>query len=625
MRNLFKILCVFVFIFVFVTNSLAGKTAQNSFYYNSGNTTNRYYLYQVDGQNVLDYYQEIVSADQPSLKELTNDLHYFLSPVNLWESKKFFFLTNSQLLGHLFDKDSLFQYREYVIRQLNPDFLKLTLADGTKDILTRADQKLSVWTTTSNIATIKTVAVPNRFQLQYTYSRMILPNPEYKVSEMGPFDIIVSENITLSVPKHTIAAWEGTLGTQNMVILQTNTGEYYTFTREDDTFNYTSQYKVLRVGPDNVLTADYCYIKPGRTMYTFTPISKESLVDYYFLMQNNTQKPKDISDLSLIRLAFPSNAKYPLVISDIFYPSGMVSPQDAILARENAGKQLRLNTGLGALNKYAYGILSLKNSAFPHPLRTDGHIADNKYYPKEINYQDRRFAFFIPASFNENMEIYYLVYLHGLHNNISNVLNTDNLIQQISDSGKYIVLFFPELAKDASYPFVGWLEEPNGFTKMLSEIKISLAASLQLDITALNKGKVIIAASGSGQSPLAGILMHGGERVSQAYLFDGLSSGQENLLFWQGQHPGSKLAILFTDNGGAADNVNDLIRTVKGFNLTDNIIKFELPSLREDIVVPDISDKRIIIIDTGKTSTGKLVSKGYLKLLLEKLVPPSAE
>ncbi|MFC1478554.1 hypothetical protein ACFL57_03760 [Candidatus Margulisiibacteriota bacterium] len=626
MRDLLKLPCVLWLIFLSIVCSFAFDAVPGNFYYNPDDIANRYYLYQSGGQNILDHYREIVSVSNPALKELARDPHYFLAPVNLWESKNYFFLTNSQLLGHLFEKETLFQLKEYVIRKLNPSFLKLILADGTREVLARDDQRLSVWTTTSNTALIKTVSVPDQFQLQYIYSKTTLPNPDYTQSGDDTGTILISPNAALSVPEHTIAVWEGELSTMNLIILQTNTGKYYTFINRDDAFYSTNRYKILRVGAGNVIADNNCYIKPGKTLYSFAPVPAGSLKQYYFIMQNNSRKPENISDLCIIRLAFPKDTKYPIIISDRFYPSGSLLPQDAMLARENAGKQVIINSGQASHEQYAYGTLSIKNSAFPHPLRKDGHICANKYYPQDVHYQDRSFAFFIPPAFDISNKFHFLIYLHGRDNNVNDVLNRDKLVQQITASGKNIILIIPALAKNAKDPFGGWLEEPNGFTKMLSEIKISLAAMLNIDITALNRGRIIIAAYDGGQSPLSGILMHGGERIDQVYLFDGLSKGNERLLFWQERYPNSKLVVLYTDNSKTARKAETLYRTIKGFNLTDRAVKLALPTIENNTgPLPSLSDKRTIVIDAGSTSSGKLVGKGYLELLLKNLVAPSAK
>ena len=289
---------------------------------------------------------------------------------------------------------------------------------------------------------------------------------------------------------------------------------------------------------------------------------------------------------------------------------GTIYAQKISAIREQLVNKGRLSKERFALERHHYGYMRLNSAPFPHPQRKQ----------KTSIYNDNRVAFFVPSTLDPKKEFYFLVYLHGWYNNVENVLSSERLPNQILDSGKNVILLVPELARDTNDSFGGKFENVHGFADFMTEVRSSLAKDYGWSAESLNRGKVIVAAHSGGYSPLMSILTYGGEPVQAAYLFDGLYGPGDRFFLWKHFNPTSKMAILYTDNGGTTKFSKHLTRTLKSFRIIKDFRTMELPSAeitkKQQKVLKNHS---FLIIDTGSTSHHRVVEKGYLSLLLKAL------
>src|SRR5205814_9323751 len=107
---------------------------------------------------------------------------------------------------------------------------------------------------------------------------------------------------------------------------------------------------------------------------------------------------------------------------------------------------------------------------FPHPKRAEWHQYKDAFFAAAEHYSDSTVAIFIPKGFRETGHIDFLVHFHGWKNNVAGVLDRYKLIEQLTASGRNVVLVVPQGPKNASDSFGGKLEDTHGFKRFMDEV-----------------------------------------------------------------------------------------------------------------------------------------------------------
>ena len=208
-----------------------------------------------------------------------------------------------------------------------------------------------------------------------------------------------------------------------------------------------------------------------------------------------------------------------------------------------------------------YGMLfktGFTSASFPHPARANGYRYQEKQYDAARHYQDSTVAIFIPAGFQPQVRLDFVVHFHGWWNQVDSVLATFKLIEQFAASRKNAVLVVPQGPKNAPDSFGGKLEEPGGFQRFMQEVMARLAAKLQLESTTL--GEVILSGHSGGYRVIAFILAQGGltHHIREVFLFDGLYAQIQSYADWFARGD-TKFINIYTEHGGTKDDSESLM------------------------------------------------------------------
>jgi hypothetical protein len=209
-------------------------------------------------------------------------------------------------------------------------------------------------------------------------------------------------------------------------------------------------------------------------------------------------------------------------------------------------------TAVNAQNFSEYGTLhrlSLRNAAFPHPKRAEGHTYQNQKFPAERHYQDSTVLVFVPKGCRFSSKVDIVVHFHGWYNHVDSVLAMFKLIEQFAAAHPNALLVVPQGPKDAPDSFGGKLEEKDGFKQFIAEILDSIAP--KYGQKAIQPRHIILSGHSGAYRVMSFILLQGGlaKNIREVWLFDGLYGQLEKFGVWL-QQPTARLVNLYTKEGG---------------------------------------------------------------------------
>jgi serine-type D-Ala-D-Ala carboxypeptidase/endopeptidase (penicillin-binding protein 4) len=259
-------------------------------------------------------------------------------------------------------------------------------------------------------------------------------------------------------------------------------------------------------------------------------------------------------------------------------------------------------------------MVRLPTAPFPHPSRENGHWYHNQFYSGQDHYSDNSVAIFIPKNFRATDKVDFLVHFHGWMNNVPHTLEEYHLIQQLSASGKNVILVVPEGPFDAPDSSGGKLEDTNGFARFMDDVVATVKTSGALDQTDFDIGNIVISGHSGGYKVMASIVDHGGlsDKIKEVWLFDALYAGRENFVAWQRAENG-RLVDIYTDHGGTEYETADLLESLKSNKVNywtgedtavtpDELRTNKYVILHSDLAHNDVVDKRHAFEEFLKTS-----------------------
>jgi hypothetical protein len=259
-----------------------------------------------------------------------------------------------------------------------------------------------------------------------------------------------------------------------------------------------------------------------------------------------------------------------------------------------------------------YGTLHrfpLKNAAFPHPKRANGHTYQNKNFPVESHYQDSTVLVFVPKGFRFSTKIDIVVHFHGWYNHVDSVLTTFKLIEQFAAAHPNAVLVVPQGPKDAPDSFGGKLEEKDGFQKFIDETVRAVARVHGRKI--LEPRNIILSGHSGAYRVMSYILLHGGlsKNIREVWVFDGLYGQLEKFGVWL-QQPKARLVNIYTKEGGTFSTSLDF---------ETDILAWQLPFWKgeeKDLTKEVLHNQRILSIFTPLEHNDVLAKTGLFQQLL---------
>src|SRR5262249_18030139 len=149
-------------------------------------------------------------------------------------------------------------------------------------------------------------------------------------------------------------------------------------------------------------------------------------------------------------------------------------------------------------------------------------------------------------------------------NTVAGTLEQYDLVKQLAESGKNAILVVPQGPRLAADSFGGKLEDTNGFAAFMAEAMRKLSTRGVLAMKDPEIGNVILSAHTGGYHVLEAVLEHGGlkDKIREAWLFDALYAGGDNLLSWQKTRHG-RLLDIYTDHGGTKEETEKLMAAAR--------------------------------------------------------------
>jgi hypothetical protein len=204
------------------------------------------------------------------------------------------------------------------------------------------------------------------------------------------------------------------------------------------------------------------------------------------------------------------------------------------------------------------------SAPFPHPARANGHRYHDEFYSAAGHYSDSTVALFIPNGFRATDKIDFVVHFHGWRHAVAGTLEEYELVKQFAESGKNAVLIVPQGPRLAADSFGGKLEDKIGFAVFMVEAMRKLNTCGALTMRDPEIGNVILSAHSGGYHVLEAILEHGGlsDKIREAWLFDALYAGGDNLLSWQKSRH-ARLLDIYTDHGGTKEDTEMMMAAAR--------------------------------------------------------------
>lgn len=206
------------------------------------------------------------------------------------------------------------------------------------------------------------------------------------------------------------------------------------------------------------------------------------------------------------------------------------------------------------------GIFALRHAPYPHPSRAEGFQRNDASYPANPHYVDDSVALFVPRGYRPGPTVDLLYFFHGHGNSVRQALEQFDLRGQVLDSGRNVILVFPEGPKNAADSGLGKLEDPGGLKRLTAEVLEVLKREGHVTSGAL--GRVILSGHSGAYRGIALGLRHGGleAHVSQVFLLDASYALLDDFAAWAARVPEGRLRSAFTDHlAGENDTlVNEL-------------------------------------------------------------------
>lgn len=248
-------------------------------------------------------------------------------------------------------------------------------------------------------------------------------------------------------------------------------------------------------------------------------------------------------------------------------------------------------------------ITQFTNGPFPHPLREKGHTYKTESFDKASHYADSTVALFVPKGARSDEAVDLVVHFHGWRNNVEGVLRHYQLIEQLIESKRNVVLVVPQGPRDAPDSFGGKLEDPRGFARFIDETMDTLRRSGIFQTKNLRPGKIILSGHSGGYQVISSIVDRGGlpRAIREVWLFDALYAQTDKFLAWADSSHG-RFVDIYTDHGGTAEETRKLLarleeRGTKVFAAQDTAGPEELRGsamvfLHSDLPHDDVLNKR---------------------------------
>ncbi len=191
---------------------------------------------------------------------------------------------------------------------------------------------------------------------------------------------------------------------------------------------------------------------------------------------------------------------------------------------------------------------SMESAPFPHESRANGHKYGDQVFSVEEHYSDSSVALIIPKDYTPQEKTDLVFYFHGWGNNIAKATEEFHLREMLNESGKNVILVFPEGPKNASDSRLGKIEDENGMKNLVDEVMKTLGAEGKTPNA--DVGKVILSGHSGAYRGIAHAMYHGGieDHLSEVFLLDASYGNLDYIADWAVNNKTGKLRSIFTEH-----------------------------------------------------------------------------
>lgn len=253
----------------------------------------------------------------------------------------------------------------------------------------------------------------------------------------------------------------------------------------------------------------------------------------------------------------------------------------------------------------------LKSAPYPHKNRANGYTYQDKNYSMQEHYNDSTVAFLIPNGYKPSKQTDFILYFHGHMNNVKTAIEQFNLSSELNESGKNLIMIFPEGPKDVPDSDCGKLMDVQGFKNLIDESMDFLKSEKKIPQKS-SIGKIILSGHSGAYRVIGKILSFGGylENIKEVYLLDATYGELESFKNWIYSSRTHRLFSIFTEHL-ASDNVVLMSMIQKEGNKKYKLV------LDEDLTDEILKKNKIIFSHTTQLGHNDVVSKNnHLRRLI---------
>ncbi|MEQ9454501.1 MAG: hypothetical protein RLN76_07910 [Phycisphaeraceae bacterium] len=212
--------------------------------------------------------------------------------------------------------------------------------------------------------------------------------------------------------------------------------------------------------------------------------------------------------------------------------------------------------------------VELDSAPFPHASRSAGYTRRETFYSAEEHYSDSTVMIFTPEGYHPGETVDVLVYFHGHGNHVRRSVEEFGLREQLVNSGRQLVLVFPQGPYDVPDSSAGKLGDDDGLKSLMDEVLPHLA----VEGVSPELGEIVLAGHSGAYLAIGRCLAVGGvsEHINEVHLLDATYGQWEEIVDWVAADPAQhKLFSVFTNHLAAA-NV-ELITRLEAAGITTTL------------------------------------------------------
>lgn len=248
---------------------------------------------------------------------------------------------------------------------------------------------------------------------------------------------------------------------------------------------------------------------------------------------------------------------------------------------------------------------------FPHPLRKQGYVQEDSFFPYHPHYDNSKVSVFIPKRFRAGFSTDLVVFLHGWYGSIDAIPTQFSVYRQFSESNANAVLVMPQGPWNAPDSFGGKFEDKGGFEAFVGEILSRLDGANVIRNTRL-RSVVLIAHSGAYHAVskiLANKDLDG--KIKEVYLFDALFGNLKSFGEWLMRGKG-RFVALYSKTGETAANSAALMNLLSAKGIRYKTTADNPESDRK------LRRGKILFVDSPNDHYGVLFKSDEIRRLLAK-------